>query len=91
MQNQQAQTNEFLNFLSTIENTPPDKTQEFMTTLHHYYDNIVEKQQLGFWFFKLAEHITRLKAVNEHTQWLSEQCIFDIITRAVNSEFKAGS
>jgi hypothetical protein len=39
----------------------------------------------------MVEHIMKSKQVPEHTQQLYEQCACDVIDRAIDSEFKAGS
>ncbi len=37
MQNQQAQIQEFLNNVSNLENTPPDKVNEVLMNMRNFY------------------------------------------------------
>jgi hypothetical protein len=86
MQNQaQAQLQEFLNNVSHIHTTPPERAQEVLNNIRSYYDQNNDPYSLGLAFFKLVDHILRLKQVNEQIRWLLEQCIYDIITKSVQS------
>jgi hypothetical protein len=92
MQNQQAQVQEFLSNFVHVQNTPPDMANQFLNDARALYEQITDHQTLGFLLYKMAEHIIKLKApVNPEIQWMIEQCIYDIISKAVATEFRVGS
>ena len=86
MQNQvQAQLQEFLNNIPHIHTTPPERAQEVLNNIRNFYDQNNDVNSLSFAFFKLVDHILRLKQVNEQIRWLLDQCILDIITKSTQS------
>lgn len=91
MQNQQAQVQEFISNFLHVQNTPPDMANQFLNNTRALYEQITDPQLLGFLLYKMAEHIMKLKAVSNEIQWMIEQCIYDIISKAVANEFRVGS
>lgn len=59
--------------------------------MRRYYEECTDPGSLGFILFKMVEHVVKSKQLPEHTQQLYEQCVFDVIDRTIDSEFRTGS
>ena len=86
----QALFQEFLNFVSNLQGLPAESLPTAFDTIQKYYSEM-EPSMMGFALYKLAEQIVRWKAVPEPLFWLADQCLRDLISRIVLSEFRFGT
>lgn len=77
--------------LFNVQNTPPEHANDALAHIRKLYADMPDQQAYSFALFRAADHIMKLKSFNEQIQWLVEQCIYDVIFRAVESEFKVGT
>lgn len=70
---------------------PAHLTAGALDKIRSYYSELTDPQLLSFAYFKMAEQVMRSKALPEPLLAFHDQCIYDVIERAVLSEYRVGS